>query len=76
MYYFDTRRHHTPHVHVRYQDQEAVIAIITGDLLEGQLRSNKMRLVQAWIEIHRDSLLADWTLATQGEKVFQIDPLK
>lgn len=27
MYYFDRRRHHTPHIHVKYQEQEAVIAI-------------------------------------------------
>jgi len=30
MYYFDNRKHHTPHIHVKYQDQEAVIAIPRG----------------------------------------------
>jgi hypothetical protein len=35
-----------------------------------------MRLVQAWIEIHREDLLADWALAVQGETVFPIDPLR
>ena len=34
------------------------------------------RLVQAWIEIHRDDLMADWTLAVNGEAPFQIDPLR
>jgi len=33
-------------------------------------------LVQAWIEIPRDELLADWRLAVNGEEVFKIDPLK
>ena len=33
------------------------------------------RLVQAWIEIHRDELQADWSLAVQGQPVFKIDPL-
>jgi len=23
MYFFDHRRHHVPHIHVKYQDQEA-----------------------------------------------------
>jgi len=32
--------------------------------------------MQAWIEIHRDELLADWQLATSGEEVFKIEPLK
>ena len=27
MYYFDDRRHHKPHIHVRYSDEEAVISI-------------------------------------------------
>ena len=76
MYYFDKRRHHAPHVHVKYQDEEAVIAIPSGELLEGTLKSNKLRLVQAWIEIHRDELIADWELASQGENIFKIDPLK
>ena len=31
---------------------------------------------QAWIEIHQDELMADWELASSGEAVFRIDPLK
>jgi hypothetical protein len=45
-------------------------------LLEGELKPRQIKLVQAWIEIHQDELLADWTLATQGQALFQIDPLK
>ncbi len=76
MYYLDTRKHHVPHIHVKYQDQDAVISIPDGELLEGELKANKMRLVLAWIEIHRDELMADWELASSGENVFKIDPLK
>jgi hypothetical protein len=36
----------------------------------------KMKLVQAWIEIHKEDLMADWDLAINGENVFKIDPLK
>ncbi len=35
-----------------------------------------MKLVQAWIEIHKEDLMADWDLAINGENVFKIDPLK
>jgi hypothetical protein len=76
MYFFDDRRHHAPHIHVRYQEQEAVIAIPAGDILEGSFKPNKLKLVQAWIEIHQDDLLADWELASAGEAVFKIDPLR
>jgi hypothetical protein len=76
MYYFDKRQHHLPHIHVRYQEQEAVFSIDDGEVLGGQIKPNKLRLVQAWIEIHRDELLADWLLASEGQTVFTIDPLK
>jgi hypothetical protein len=32
--------------------------------------------VQAWVEIHREELLADWELAVSGEAPFSIDPLR
>ena len=76
MYYFDNRRHHQAHIHVQYSDEEAVISIPEGSLMEGSLRRAKLKLVQAWIEIHRDELMADWELAVNGQQVFKIDPLK
>ena len=76
MYFFDNQKHHKPHIHVKYQDQEVVISIPEGEVLEGNLKANKMKLVQAWIEIHQDELMADWELASDGEAIFKIDPLK
>lgn len=76
MYYLDNKQHKLPHIHVRYQNEEAVISIIDGQLLEGTLKPNKMKLVQAWMEIHNEELMADWELAISGEMIFKIDPLK
>ena len=76
MYQLDNRQHNLPHIHVKYQDEEAVISIIDGQLIDGNLKSNKMKLVQAWIEIHNEELMADWSLAISGETIFKIDPLK
>ena len=76
MYYLDRKRHNLPHIHVKYQEQEVVLSIPEGDILEGKLRSDKLRLVVAWIEIHKDELMADWELASKGEKIFQIEPLR
>jgi hypothetical protein len=76
MYFIDNRRHHRPHIHVRYQDDEAVFAIDDGTILEGELPPGKMRLVQAWIEIHQDELSADWQLAVSGQPLFKIEPLR
>jgi hypothetical protein len=34
------------------------------------------KLVQAWIEIHKEDLMADRKLAVAGGSIFKIDPLK
>lgn len=75
MYFFDDKRHHEPHVHAEYSGADAVFAISSGEVLAGKLPSGKTRLVQAWIEIHRDELIADWNLAVNGQEPFKIAPL-
>ena len=35
-----------------------------------------MKLVVAWVEIHKEALLADWKLAVEGNTVFKIEALK
>ena len=57
-------------------EYDAVIAIDDGEILKGKLPKNKMKLVQAWMEIHHDELMADWKLAVNGQLPFKIDPLK
>lgn len=37
---------------------------------------DKLKLVIAWIEIHKDELMADWKLAVEGQQVFKIEALK
>ncbi|MBS3937205.1 MAG: DUF4160 domain-containing protein [Peptococcaceae bacterium] len=76
LYFFDNVRHNTPHIHAKFQGQDASFSILDGSVLAGELPVAKTRLVQAWIEIHRESLLADWELALNGEKPFPIDPLR
>jgi hypothetical protein len=53
-----------------------VISIPDGEVIEGTLRTAKLKLVQAWIEIHKDELMADWRLAVNGHSIFRIEPLK
>jgi hypothetical protein len=45
-------------------------------VLEGELPTGKLKLIKAWVEIHRDELMANWQLAVAGNEVFKIDPLK
>ncbi|MGD9730752.1 MAG: DUF4160 domain-containing protein [Desulfamplus sp.] len=76
MYFYDNKKHSSPHIHAEYGEHAATIAIQDGEVLSGSLPSSKMKLVQAWIEIHKEDLMVNWKLAIAGEPVFKIDPLK
>jgi hypothetical protein len=71
MYYLDNKQHHLPHIHASYQGKEAVFTIPEGDF-----PSNKIKLVKAWIEIHREELMANWQLAVSGQEIYKVTPLK
>ena len=75
IYLLDNRHHNLPHIHARYAEFEASISVIDGEILAGNLPRKQLRLVQAWIELRRDELMADWELAINGEKPYKIDPL-
>lgn len=76
MYFFDNKQNNLPHIHVKYGEEEAVIEIPDGRLIEGEIDRKKKKLVDAWIEIHRDELMANWELAVNGQEIFKIEPLK
>ncbi len=75
LYLLDSTQHHLPHIHAKYAEFEASIGIEEGEVLSGTLPRKQLRLVQAWIELHRDELMADWDLTASGEIPYKIDPL-
>ncbi|MBF0378640.1 MAG: DUF4160 domain-containing protein [Desulfamplus sp.] len=76
MFFRDNRRHHLPHIHVRYQGNEASVLLGDGSVIDGSFPSKQLKMVQAWIEIHKEALLIDWELAVNGEEPFRIPPLQ
>ena len=76
MYFFDNKKHNKPHVHAEYGEHTAVFSIENGELLDGKLPNKKLKMVQAWIAIHEDELMANWKLAIAGKDLFKIDPLR
>lgn len=72
MFFYDTDRHHVPHIHAEYQSDVAVYSITDGSVLAGELPSKKHKLVVAWLEIHQEDLMADWELAVNGQSTFPI----
>jgi hypothetical protein len=76
MYAVDIEKHHTPHIHVRYNELKVVLGIPEGEILEGSLPSRQMKLVQAWIELHRYEPMADRILAASAHTPYKIDSLR
>lgn len=76
MFFMDNKEHKMPHIHIEYAEFNAVVSIPDCTKLAGDFPSAKLKLVNAWIEIHKDELMADWKLAVSGQQVFKIDALK
>jgi Domain of unknown function (DUF4160) len=53
--------HNPPHFKVKYAEFEANIILENGSLLNGDFPISKLKLVQAWAEIHKKELLEMWT---------------
>ena len=75
MYKESGGKHNLPHIHAEYSGEEVVVSL-DGTVLEGGIPRAKMKLLDAWMEIHRDELEADWKLLSNGEQFFHIDPLR
>jgi len=73
MYYND---HNPPHFHARYGEHEAIIAISTGEVIDGRLPPRALGLVQEWRELHKAELVEDWRLARARRKLNRIEPLE
>lgn len=68
-------KHHLPHIHVICSDKESVFTL-DGEQIDGEIPSNKKKLVEAWIEIHKEDLETNWQLLNEGEQAFRIEPLR
>jgi len=75
MYNEKSGKHSIPHLHAEYQEHNVVIDF-EGNILEGEFPKAKLKLLEAWIEIHREDLEANWKLLSSGDGFFRIEPLK
>ena len=68
-------KHNKPHIHAIYGEAEIVVAL-DGDILEGNFPKKQMKLLEAWMAIHEDELMANWNMLSAGDGYFKIEPLK
>ncbi len=53
--------HNPPHIHVLYSGDTSIIDF-NGDLLGGNLPSNKLKILKEWISLHKTELEVNWSL--------------
>lgn len=77
MYHEQGGKHNIPHIHAEYSGMEIVVAL-DGTILEGEkgFPKNKLKMLEVWMDIHQEDLVANWQLLSNGEQFFRIDPLK
>lgn len=58
--YFQQAEHNPPHIHAIYGEYVGAIDIKTGELIEGDLPNRALKLVQEWLQVHREEVLNIW----------------
>ena len=69
-------QHHTPHIHVVYQGEEYQFDFDGNELNDKVLPPNRKKILDAWLVMRRDDLLANWDLMSSGEQGYKIEPIK
>ncbi|MGI8425315.1 MAG: DUF4160 domain-containing protein [Actinomycetota bacterium] len=66
--------HGVPHVHARYAEHSASIAIENLDVLGGFLPRRALEMAREWAASHRPELSQNWERARASEPVEAIEP--
>lgn len=72
--YFNDK--HGPHFHAVYAEDEALIGILNGQVLDGNLPSRSLKRVREWRLLHQPELLANWERARKKQPLLRIEGLK
>lgn len=67
--------HNPPHFHARYGEYNCVVDINNCEIITGDFPKKQSKLVIAWAELHKESLLANWEIALKGGNPFEVRPL-
>ena len=69
--------HVPPHFHAEFGEYKAMISITTGEILEGEMPNKQLKLIQAWVILHEEELMANFEgLRKLPVAWHHIDPLK
>lgn len=75
--YMFVKDHNPPHFHAKYGEFKGIFNIQTGALIEGELPRRAIRLIEDWVELHRNELMENWDSAQSEIPEFKkIEPLQ
>lgn len=65
-----------PYVIVIHEGRDSGVALLDNHLIYGYLPQGKLLLTNAWIEIHKEELLANWHSGRLTGEYFKVEPLR
>ena len=74
MFYNEPENHHKPHLHARYNGLKASYDL-DSNKISGDMPPKQEKLIQVWIQIHKEELDSLWILMRDENKYFKIKPL-
>jgi len=74
MFFNEPDSHHKPHIHARYNGIKSVYDL-DSNKIKGDMPIKQDKLIQAWIQIHKEELNSLWVLMKEENKYFKIKPL-
>ncbi|MCL2637964.1 MAG: DUF4160 domain-containing protein [Oscillospiraceae bacterium] len=75
MYFNDDERHHTPHFHAVYGEYKASFDF-EGNIIAGKFPPKQTKYIVAWADIHKDELVALWSIMQTDGEYFKIKGLE
>lgn len=67
--------HNEPHIHIKYNEYEMSMTL-NGKVIAGKLPTKQRKLLEAWIEIHKEELNAAWYAYNQEGEIIKIKGLE
>lgn len=68
--------HNEPHFHAQYGEYKCMISIEKVELIKGNMPSKQLKIILGWASLHQEQLKENWYLATIGESLYEVEPLR
>ena len=67
--------HNEPHIHVKYNEYEMSMTL-ECKFLNGSMPKKQKRLIEAWIELHKEEIKKSWNAYNKDGQIIKIKGLE